>query len=75
MAQAPRRVAVTGLGLLTPLGLDTESTWDGLIEGRSGIAPITAFDELEAALRPMEAGPPPAPLGRQIRSVPPSTPS
>ncbi|MYB41268.1 MAG: beta-ketoacyl-ACP synthase II [Chloroflexi bacterium] len=44
IAQAPRRVAVTGLGLLTPLGLDTESTWDGLIEGRSGIAPITAFD-------------------------------
>ena len=44
MAQGPRRVAVTGLGLLTPLGLDTESTWDGLIAGRSGIAPITAFD-------------------------------
>ena len=44
MAQAPRRVVVTGLGLLTPLGLDAESTWDGLIEGRSGIAPITAFD-------------------------------
>ena len=44
IAQAPRRVAVTGLGLLTPLGLDTESTWDGLIAGRSGIAPITAFD-------------------------------
>ena len=44
MAQAPRRVVVTGLGLLTPLGLDAESTWEGLIEGRSGIAPITAFD-------------------------------
>ncbi|MYA19596.1 MAG: beta-ketoacyl-ACP synthase II [Chloroflexi bacterium] len=44
IAQAPRRVAVTGLGLLTPLGLDTESTWEGLVEGRSGIAPISAFD-------------------------------
>lgn len=44
MAEAPRRVVVTGLGLLTPLGLDAESTWEGLIEGRSGIGPITAFD-------------------------------
>ena len=32
-----RRVAVTGLGLLTPLGLDAESTWEGLVAGRSGI--------------------------------------
>lgn len=35
---------VTGLGLLTPLGLDVDSTWDALIAGRSGIAPISAFD-------------------------------
>ena len=47
MAEAPRRVVVTGLGLLTPLGLDAESTWEGLIEGRSGIGPITAFDTSE----------------------------
>jgi len=38
------RVVVTGLGLLTPLGNDVESTWAGLIEGRSGIRPITSFD-------------------------------
>ena len=47
MAEAPRRVVVTGLGLLTPLGLDAESTWEGLIEGRSGIGPVTAFDTSE----------------------------
>ncbi len=42
-----RRVVVTGLGALTPLGLDMESTWEGLVEGRSGIAPITFFDASE----------------------------
>ena len=48
MAEATeRRVVVTGLGLLTPLGLDTETTWEGLVEGRSGIGPITAFDVSE----------------------------
>jgi 3-oxoacyl-[acyl-carrier-protein] synthase II len=35
---------VTGLGALTPLGLDTPSTWRGLVEGRSGVGPITHFD-------------------------------
>ncbi len=45
--RSDRRVVVTGIGALTPLGLDMESTWEGLIEGRSGIAPITAFDTTE----------------------------
>jgi 3-oxoacyl-[acyl-carrier-protein] synthase II len=40
----PRRVLVTGVGALSPLGLDAESTWRGLVEGRSGIGPITRFD-------------------------------
>lgn len=39
-----RRVAVTGIGLLTPLGNDRESTWDALVAGRSGIGHITTFD-------------------------------
>ncbi len=39
-----RRVVVTGLGTLNPLGNDVASTWQGLMVGRSGIARITAFD-------------------------------
>jgi 3-oxoacyl-[acyl-carrier-protein] synthase II len=39
-----RRVVVTGLGLLTPLGNDVSSTWEGLVAGRSGIGHITSFD-------------------------------
>lgn len=39
-----RRVVVTGLGMITPLGLTVEETWAGLIAGRSGIGPITRFD-------------------------------
>ena len=35
---------MTGVGLVSALGLDTESTWDGLMGGRSGVAPITHFD-------------------------------
>jgi 3-oxoacyl-[acyl-carrier-protein] synthase II len=39
-----RRVVVTGLGTVTPIGQDVDSFWDGLLEGRSGIGPITLFD-------------------------------
>src|SRR3970282_883029 len=39
-----RRVAVTGLGAVTPLGLDAQSTWDGAVAGRSGVDWIQAFD-------------------------------
>ena len=39
-----RRVVVTGLGLVTPLGGDVETTWSNLIAGKSGIGPITRFD-------------------------------
>lgn len=39
-----RRVVVTGLGAVTPLGLTVAETWEGLIAGRSGVATITQFD-------------------------------
>src|SRR3569623_2894839 len=42
-----RRVVVTGLGLVTPLGGDVETSWKNLIEGKSGSAPITRFDTSE----------------------------
>jgi 3-oxoacyl-[acyl-carrier-protein] synthase II len=35
---------VTGIGLVTPVGIGTEATWRGVLEGKSGIAPITLFD-------------------------------
>ncbi|MBX3712776.1 MAG: beta-ketoacyl-ACP synthase II [Lysobacter sp.] len=39
-----RRVVVTGLGIVSPLGNDLASSWDGVINGRSGIGPVTHFD-------------------------------
>ncbi|MEV0276755.1 beta-ketoacyl-[acyl-carrier-protein] synthase family protein [Streptomyces sp. NPDC050610] len=39
-----RRVVVTGVGAVTPLGNDAPSTWQGLAEGRSGVGPLTTFD-------------------------------
>ncbi len=40
----PRRVVVTGVGLISPLGVGTEPTWEALIAGRSGVGTITKFD-------------------------------
>ena len=39
-----RRVFITGIGAISSLGLDASTTWDNLVAGQSGIAPITAFD-------------------------------
>ncbi|MGH9095374.1 MAG: beta-ketoacyl-ACP synthase II [Acidimicrobiales bacterium] len=39
-----RRVVVTGMGAVTPLGLSAESTWEAMLAGRSGVAPIVGFD-------------------------------
>lgn len=47
----PRRVAVTGLGLVTPVGIGTEETWRALLAGVSGMGPITRFDATEFTTR------------------------
>jgi 3-oxoacyl-[acyl-carrier-protein] synthase II len=39
-----RRIVVTGVGLISPVGVGTEATWQALLNGQSGIAPITLFD-------------------------------
>ncbi len=39
-----RRVVVTGMGLVSPLGNDMATSWDGIVNGRSGIGPVTSFD-------------------------------
>ena len=46
-----RRVVVTGLGAVTPLGLDAQSTWDAAIAGRSGVDWIRAFDASDFPVR------------------------
>ena len=47
----PRRVVVTGVGLLASVGTGTEPVWDAIRKGRNGIAPITAFDASEFSCR------------------------
>ena len=46
-----KRVVITGLGTLSPLGNTVKETWDSLLEGRSGIGPITHFDASDLITR------------------------
>lgn len=46
-----RRVVITGLGVISPVGNDKESFWEALKEGKSGIGPITRFDASEMPVR------------------------
>ena len=58
-----RRVVITGLGLVTPLGLDVESTWKNILAGKSGAAPVEIFDvtdfttKISAPIRNFDASP------------------
>lgn len=47
----PRRVVVTGVGLISALGTGTEQTWAGILESRCGIGPITQFDATDFSCR------------------------
>ena len=46
-----RRVVVTGMGIVSPVGNTLDSAWDSIVNGRSGIAPITHFDAALFATR------------------------
>jgi 3-oxoacyl-[acyl-carrier-protein] synthase II len=48
---ARRRVVITGIGAMTPLGLTMEETWEGLLAGRSGVTEITQFDASDLPIR------------------------
>ena len=39
-----RRIVVTGMGVISPVGLDVPTMWQNLVAGKSGIRPITLFD-------------------------------
>ena len=51
MTREAQRVVVTGLGAVSPLGCGTDANWEALLKGRSGIAPITAFDTSDFPVR------------------------
>ena len=46
-----RRVVVTGLGAITPLGNDVDTLWNNLVSGKNGIGPITLFDPTDFAVK------------------------
>ena len=48
---APRRVVVTGLGIVGPLGCDVEESWRRVLAGESGVGPITSFDASRLSVR------------------------
>jgi len=51
MNEKRRRVVVTGMGLITPVGLNVEETWAALLAGRSGAGPVTLFDASDQHVR------------------------
>ena len=46
-----RRVVVTGLGCVTPMALEVPSLWNGILEGKSGIHPLTILDTTHHKVR------------------------
>ena len=48
---AQRRVVVTGLGIICPVGLSVDEAWRAILAGKSGVRPITSFDVSEFPVR------------------------
>lgn len=48
---AKRRVVVTGMGMISPLGLNVQTSWKAILEGKSGVGPITHFDATNYPVR------------------------
>ncbi len=48
---AKRRVVITGLGMVSPVGLNVKESWDNILAGKSGIGPITHFDTTDFPVR------------------------
>ena len=77
-----RRVVVTGMGIVSPLGNDLATSWDGIVNGRSGIGRVTHFDafakcfplgareDLEASVRVARVGEPVLRRRRQDVTMP-----
>jgi 3-oxoacyl-[acyl-carrier-protein] synthase II len=57
-----KRIVVTGLGCVTPIGLDVRSTWDAMVAGTSGVAPIIGFDASALSTR----------IGAQVKDFDPT---
>ncbi len=51
MSEHRRRVVVTGTGVVTPLGMGVDKTWEAMLAGRSGVAPIASFDPADLPVR------------------------
>src|SRR4030081_3736193 len=58
-----RRVVVTGMGAVTPVGLDVASTWDAVVHGRSGVALVERFDTSDLDVK----------IGGEVKDFDPTT--